>query len=48
MFDGPSLLAYVSPKTGLDERQKKELLAKVESQLAYNMPRYKVAARLAP
>lgn len=46
-FDGPTLRVYVTPKAGLSAAQREQVRSRVESQLAFNMPRYKIIARLA-
>jgi hypothetical protein len=46
-FDGPTLRVYVTPEAGLSAAKREQVRSRVESQLAFNMPRYKVIAHLA-
>ncbi|MCM3749562.1 hypothetical protein M3223_19605 [Paenibacillus pasadenensis] len=46
VFNGATMSVYVKPKSGLNTMQQEEVRSRVQSQLAFNMPRYKVVTRL--
>ncbi|QJC50359.1 hypothetical protein HGI30_01250 [Paenibacillus albicereus] len=47
VIDGATMRAYVTPSAGMNSAQREEMRARVQSQLAFNMPRYKVVTELA-
>ncbi|MGN7458067.1 hypothetical protein ACTHPH_24965 [Paenibacillus pasadenensis] len=48
VIDGATMRAYVKPRPGMNSAQREEMRARVQSQLAFNMPRYDVVTELAP
>ncbi|SDS70834.1 hypothetical protein SAMN05444162_2085 [Paenibacillaceae bacterium GAS479] len=47
VFNGATMSVYVTPKSGLNSLQQEEVRSRVQSQMAFNMPRYKVVTHLA-